>query len=261
MRLQIAALTDSGLTRDHNEDAYVLWDLLSGKAVESSCAGECDSPCFLMAVSDGMGGPSSGEVASQLALETLQEYANRGFERAAKDSRSLKDWLAHGVELANQQVYGASRAEPSRRGMGATLSVAVILDGAVSVAHVGDSRIYLLREDRLLQLTEDHSHVQRLVAHGTISVEEARVHHQRNLLLRAIGSGDSVEVDAFDVTLDPGNRLLICSDGLHALVEDEAIAKVLGSPALPSDQCETLVRLANDRGGYDNITVVIAHVA
>ena len=261
-RMAIAALTDVGLIRDNNEDAFLLWDLASDRSVESAFQiwGDEEGPALLAVVSDGMGGQQAGEVASQMALQSLRDYARRGFRESSSNGvEGFKRWLTQGVEEANRRVLAASQADPSKKGMGATLSAVAILDQGLTVVHVGDSRVYLLRHGRLRQLSMDQTRVQSLVAHGHISVEQARTHNERNLLLQAIGAREAVDVDAFDFRVGPGDRLLLCSDGLHGLVDDPKLAEGLSSSTTPFDQCEELIGMAKAGGGYDNITVVVAH--
>jgi protein phosphatase len=261
-QLAIAALTDVGLTRDNNEDAFLLWDLASDRSVESAFQiwGDDEGPALLAAVSDGMGGQQAGEVASGMALQSLCDHARHGFQESSSNGGpGFKAWMTEGVEEANRRVLAASQADPSKKGMGATLSAVAILEEGLTVAHVGDSRIYLLRHSRLRQLTMDQTRVQSLVAHGHITAEQARTHNERNLLLQAIGAREAVEVDAFDFRVGSGDRLLLCSDGLHGLVDDPELAEVLSSSTTPLDQCEALIGMAKAGGGYDNITVVVAH--
>jgi protein phosphatase len=262
IKLDVAAMTDVGAVRDNNEDAYLIWDLDHTRQVESRYVSQNGRPAVLLAVSDGMGGPSAGEIASRVALEALESHATIGLPPLGpSDPDTLKAWLASGVREANQRVYDESHVDSARKGMGATLSVAVILDSTLNVAHVGDSRVYLQRGDRLLQLTMDQTHVQQLVSYGQITAEQARIHNERNLLLQAIGTSGSVEIDELDVAIQPGDRILLCSDGLHGLVDDESISATLSSGSPPAEQCTWLVNMANRLGGHDNITVVVAHVA
>lgn len=264
MRLHLAARTDVGLTRSHNEDAYLCWDLLAGHALEEEHRTALDAArhAYMLAVSDGMGGARSGEIASRTALESLRSYARRTFRAAESDpgDGSLTAWLVRGIVEANRTVHGESEADVTLRGMGATLTVVGLVHRRWVVAHVGDSRAYLLREDRLRQLTMDHTHVQELVASGRITSEDARTDDRRNLLMQAIGPADSVEVDDLAVPALPGDRVLLCSDGLHGMVSDEGIVAVLSGATEPPEQCRRLIDRANAAGGSDNITVVVAHL-
>lgn len=264
MKLRVAALSDVGRERSHNEDAFLLWDLANERPLDADrpVALDGEDAAYLLVVSDGMGGARSGEVASQTAIETLRSFATDAFHAARLrlgDTDPMR-WLARGVAESNRTVLTESQSDVSLRGMGATLTAVALLDGELVVAHVGDSRAYLLRGARLRQLTMDHTHVQELVSIGQISSEEARIHRNRNLLLQAIGTGDSVDVDDLDVAVADGDRILLCSDGLHGLVDDDEIAKVLEEDLPPEEQCRDLVERANDGGGHDNITVLVAHL-
>ncbi len=263
MKIEVAGVTDVGLKRGNNEDALLLWDLSGDRQIDPgntiSLAGQ---KALLLAVSDGMGGQAAGEVASRLALESLRRYAIRDFASRSKGAGDhIEAWLAQGVEEANLQVLAESRAQPEQARMGATLSVAAILGDELGVAHVGDSRIYFLRENRLRQLTVDQTRVQQLVARGHISPEQARNHSERHFLLQAIGISDQVDVDGMAVRIRTGDRLLACSDGLYGLVGDEEIGQVLGSSNPPAEQCSRLVAMAKAEGAPDNVTVVAAHVS
>ncbi len=227
MRLRAGVATDIGRVRERNDDSYLV-----------------EEPLF--AVADGMGGHKGGDVASQLALETLEA----GF-------REQRGSLPQLIRDANAAVLERSRSDNAVRGMGTTLT-AVVMEGTSALfAHVGDSRAYLLRAGDLRQLTEDHTLVARMVRSGEISAEEAEVHPHRSVLTRALGTEAEVDVDEFDVALTDGDRLLLCSDGLTGMVTEEQIAAILSAAPDPQDASDRLVRAANRAGGVDNITVVI----
>jgi serine/threonine protein phosphatase PrpC len=224
-----AGLTDPGLKRGGNEDALLV-----------------EPPLY--AVADGMGGHRAGEIASRVAVDALLTDAPR---RA--DSKSL----GRAVRTANRAVIEAAEKSRTRAGMGTTLT-AVMVDGThLAVAHVGDSRAYLLHEGALQQLTEDHSMVADMVRQGTLSEEDARFHPQRSVITRALGSDPNMVADTFDVQASAGDRLLLCSDGLSSMLTDDTIAEMLKSASGPQDAARTLVDAANRAGGYDNITVVV----
>jgi protein phosphatase len=231
MRVVAAAATDIGRVREGNEDAYLLLDPL-------------------YAVADGMGGHRGGEVASNLALETVQ----RLFEA---DEGSLTDQ----VELANRAVFERSQADREVSGMGTTLTAALIEGNRARLAHVGDSRAYLLRDGAFTLLTEDHTLVHRMVQEGEITESEAETHPHRSILTRALGVEEGLLVDEAFVDLREGDRLLLCTDGLTAMVSDDRIREVLEGVRDPREAAERLVRAANEAGGIDNITVVVMDVA
>jgi serine/threonine protein phosphatase PrpC len=229
VKISAGVATDIGRVRDGNEDSYL-----------------SEPPLF--AVADGMGGHKGGEVASQLALDTLE--AGFHAERA----------LAQQVRAANAAVFDRSRVDTSVEGMGTTLTAVVLRDMVATFAHVGDSRAYLLRAGDLRQVTEDHTLVHRMVKSGEISEAEAEVHPHRSVLTRALGTDPDVDVDEFTVTMTDGDRLLLCSDGLTGMVTEEQIAAILGAAPEPQDAADRLVRAANRAGGVDNITVVVLDV-
>jgi serine/threonine protein phosphatase PrpC len=229
--LASTALTDTGRKRRRNEDAFV-----------------CEPPLF--AVADGMGGAQAGEVASQLAAESLRER-ERG-------NLSAPEQVAELIQAANRRVYAYSSENAAARGMGTTMTIALAEAGAVVIGHVGDSRAYLLREDRLEQLTTDHSLVAELVRSGRLSPEEAETHPQRSVITRALGTDPEVEVDILSLRTKDRDLLLLCSDGLSSMVDDDEIRRVLVEAR--DDLAEAagrLVEAANKAGGEDNITVVL----
>lgn len=257
----IAGLTDVGESREHNEDGFLILDVGTGRELPDTTEEHSlhESPVIL-AVSDGMGGASAGEIASALSLQILQEHtASADPELMKASATDLEAWLAQGIQEANRRVREASQRDPSLRGMGATLTVAAVFPGTVVLAHVGDSRAYLQEKAGLRQLTTDHTFVGQMVAQGHITPEDARTHDHRHLLLQAVGAKDVLSVDTLTVVLEPGSRLLLCSDGLHDLVEAEEISRVLSSGTDPMAQCETMIRGALSGGSSDNITVIVLH--
>ena len=227
-----AGLSDTGRKRRQNEDAFV-----------------CEPPLF--AIADGMGGAQAGEVASRLAAAVLEEGA------AAVQG---EDGVATVVRAANARIFERAVHDPAVAGMGTTATVAVVDAAAatVTIAHVGDSRAYLYRLGSLEQLTTDHSLVGELVRSGRLTEDEAAVHPHRSVITRALGTDADVEVDTLTVDGAPGDLVLLCSDGLSAMVRDDEILRVLeATGAAPRDAAEALVSAANAAGGEDNVTVVL----
>ena len=224
MRARIGEATDIGLVRERNEDGYLV-----------------RPPLF--AVADGMGGHRGGEVASRLALETLDRPG------AAP--------LAERVREANRVVYERSMLDRSVAGMGTTLTAAALEGDRLRLAHVGDSRAYLLREGRLERLTEDHTMVHRMVREGRLTEEEAAWHPYRSVLTRALGTEPDVPVDEAVVEVRPGDRVLLCTDGLTSMVPDARIGQILRATADPQEAADRLVEEAIAAGGLDNVTVVV----
>jgi PPM family protein phosphatase len=221
-----------GRVREGNEDNYL-----------------ADPERQLFAVADGMGGHRAGEVASATAIETL--------ETAYRAGRPLPQ----AVEEANAAVFHKAEANPEMKGMGTTLTAVALTEGGTAVlGHVGDSRAYLIRNGGVTRVTEDHSLVEQLVREGRLRPEEAAHHPQKAIITRALGIDPEVEVDRYEVDLRPGDRLLVCSDGLTNMVSDSSIGGVLGGQADAQQVADTLVEMANDAGGDDNITVVVIDV-
>ena len=227
-----AALSDTGRKRRQNEDAFV-----------------CEPPLF--AIADGMGGAQAGEVASRLAAAVFEEGA------AAVQG---EDGVATVVRAANARIFERAVHDPAVAGMGTTATVAVVDAAAatVTIAHVGDSRAYLYRLGSLEQLTTDHSLVGELVRSGRLTEDEAAVHPHRSVITRALGTDADVEVDTLTVDGAPGDLVLLCSDGLSAMVRDDEILRVLeATGAAPREAAEALVSAANAAGGEDNVTVLL----
>ncbi len=244
--------TDVGRVRDHNEDALFV---LSGEQEASNAA----PPFGLFMLADGMGGHQSGEIASVLALRVAASFLlSRVYiplvdvaERGA-DQPSLTDVVREAISQANRVV---TRDYP---GSGSTLTCAMILGDRLFMGHVGDSRAYMLRVSQPARLlTKDHSLVNRLMEMGQLTEEEAAVHPQRNVLYRAIGQGATLEIDVFTYALEPGDRLLLCSDGLWGAVDEAEIWRLVQDAPTPQHACVQLVAAANAAGGNDNISVVL----
>jgi serine/threonine protein phosphatase PrpC len=234
-RLRWGAATDAGRVRSANEDSWLV-----------------AFPLF--AVADGMGGHAAGEVASRLALDTL---------RTSVTDHTLESLVA-AVKVANTRVFEMSHTDNAMRGMGTTLcAVALVMietHERLAVVNVGDSRVYVLQDGALIQVSEDHSLVESMVRQGTLTPEQAKVHPQRNILTRALGIDGEVGVDSWEVAPFSGDRYLLCSDGLFNEVPDERIAEVLSNTEDPNEAASILVTMANEGGGRDNITVVIVDV-
>jgi serine/threonine protein phosphatase PrpC len=231
---RVAAITDPGRTRRHNEDSYVI-----------------EPPLF--AIADGMGGAQAGEVASRLATAALKEgQADAGGEQRISDL----------IQAANRRVYDRSSSDPNTSGMGTTITVALVEDDHVAFGHVGDSRAYLIRDASMEQLTEDHSLVNELLKTGRLSREEAETHPQRSVITRALGTDPDVDVDTFSVRAENGDLFLLCSDGLTDMVSEESILDVVERHRHDIDGAlRALVKEANRGGGQDNITVVAFEIA
>lgn len=248
LRLNSAALSDVGHKRATNEDSFA-----------------ADPDLGLFAVADGMGGHASGEVASQMAIEALRralaDAPDADFlqQPSLANRRQLLQWLVQTVQSINGAIYARSREEPRLRGMGCTLDVTLVRGGGVFTAHVGDSRIYVLREGTLYQLTEDHNFAQMLLAEGIISKEEVAKHPQRNMLTRGLGPFPTVQVDSAFFEINAGDVFMLCSDGLYGELPDDKIKPLLAHP--PEAATRELIQAALDAGGRDNVTAVVFQIA
>jgi len=255
----LAARTDTGRVRHQNQDSVYTGAIPLPDGQQA----------YLCLVADGMGGAAAGEYASRLAADVSRAYLEQ--ESASHPPATDAAWqalLRDAVRAANRQIYDAARTDAARRGMGTTLTIALLVGDRLHIASVGDSRAYLLNTGGVTddgapaaQLTSDHSLVARLVDIGQLTPEQARVHPQRNILYRSIGTDPSVDVDTRSEALEPGDIVLLCSDGLVNHVSDEEIAQIaLGETDLDRAVMR-LVSLANERGGRDNISVVMVRVS
>jgi serine/threonine protein phosphatase PrpC len=255
IKVLVCAKTDVGRARQTNEDACSVTELETGTVIDAEGADrtlELGTKGVLLAVSDGMGGHQAGEVASALVLESLQR------ELAQDPSKPLHKHLEDAVHRANRRVHNAARSA-DRHGMGATLTAIFIRNTEAYIAEVGDSRGYLLRNGRLRQMTRDQSMVQMLVDQGVMSASEARKAPGKNVILQAVGLNPDVRVAIGKLELRRGDRLLLCSDGVTNQITDDELRTIL-TRSEPREACETIIALANDRGGEDNETVIVADV-
>jgi serine/threonine protein phosphatase PrpC len=239
-RIELAAQTDIGCHRQNNEDRFA-YDLALG----------------IFAVSDGMGGCAGGEIASQMAVERLIAAYRLLHSSTVVNSLSISESLYHAVASANTAVYVRAENEHALRGMGATL-VAIAVEGRSAViANIGDSRAYLLRQNTAMQITLDHSFIAEQVREGTLRAREAANSPLQSTITRAIGIGAVVEPDLFAAELEPGDRILLTSDGLTRCVRDEEIAAIAAPSATSDAACAALIEVARDRGGADNVTCLL----
>lgn len=250
MRVRAAGLSDVGMTRSHNEDCF-----------------EVDPTHHLYVVADGMGGHNHGEIASRIAVETIQGFISRSADGDttwpfAYDTSLNRhsNALLSAIRLAHDRVLSAIGRDPNLHGMGTTVAGLLVREHTAAVAHVGDSRVYRLREGRLELLTQDHTWVNEQVVAGYLSEEQARVHPLKNVVTRALGGESEVQVDLREVELRAGDLYLICSDGLTTMLKDPEILAHLASPGGLDEICRRMVQDANRRGGLDNVTVILLRV-
>jgi serine/threonine protein phosphatase PrpC len=247
MEVKAFGLSHVGRQRQHNEDAYLV---------------EANAKLFLVA--DGMGGHAAGEIASRIAVETISEFILHTVEDEGtwphaydeKFKRSTNRLMA-ALKLANTRVLEAMRKDSRLRGMGTTVVASLVEGDTVSVAHVGDSRAYLIRSAQLSRITNDHSWVFEQVQAGLLTEAEAERHPLRNVITRALGGSLSVIPDAKEIESRPGDIYLLCSDGLTGMVPEEEILRLLTESEDLEAACNSLIDRANERGGYDNITAIL----
>jgi protein phosphatase len=235
------AKSDVGKVREINEDAFYISNSLD------------EVQLYMLA--DGMGGYNGGEIASKLAIQSAKNYIENNFKEIEKDKDSIIQLIGSSIEYANMVVYEKAKENKELSGMGTTLEVCLIYNNRAFIGHVGDSRIYRIRKEFMRKLTQDHSYVQKLVKDGTITQEEAAHHPQKNMLMKALGCNAFVEPDVMVKGFLKDDILIMNSDGLTNLVPQEEIFKEAKKNI--EQATKNLVQMANDNGGYDNITVII----
>ncbi|RJQ41716.1 MAG: Stp1/IreP family PP2C-type Ser/Thr phosphatase [Nitrospiraceae bacterium] len=250
MKFLSAAKSDKGVSRQNNEDSFCI-----------------DEDLRLFIVADGMGGAAAGEVASRMAVEMIRDHIKRSsagnepfvgdYDKKFSDESNR---IASGIRLANLAIYEASQSNVKWRGMGTTVAAVMLDNGKMSIAHTGDSRVYLIRANSIVQLTDDHSIVSEQIKSGLITKEEAEGSEIRNIITRALGTMPSVEVDLDEIDLMDADRVLLCSDGLTTMVPDNVILSIVAASDEPGSACSSLIDIANKNGGKDNITVALVYL-
>ena len=251
MEIVYGVRSDVGLVRTNNEDHFGV-----------------DPSLNLFVLCDGMGGQAAGEVASRMGVELILEHIRQaqasprgGLEGIYREEFSLQsNRLLSSIRLSNKAIFEAAAEPSTMSGMGSTVVAVQISGNVMSVAHVGDSRVYLLRNGELRQLTEDHSLVREQIRQGLLSPEEAERSELANVILRALGAEPSVEADLDELWVGARDQVLLCSDGLTRMVPDAEIAKILATAPTPQQAADQLVELANEKGGEDNTTVIVARL-
>ncbi len=239
--MEIGVKTSKGKIREINQDSYYI---------------STDENCPLFIIADGMGGHKAGEVASKLAVEIISSSFENQIKNIEMDDNSIINAIKNSIWRANDEIYRKSIENEEYSGMGTTVTMAYETNGNIFIGHVGDSRAYLLRDNTLYQITKDHSLVEELVKNGTITREEARFHPQKNIITRAVGTNKEVEIDLIVKERTKGDILLLCTDGLTNMLNDEEIKELLIINDDMQKACELLVQLSNEKGGLDNISVV-----
>ena len=231
-------LTDAGKVRDHNEDSVII------------VKNENDE--YLMAVADGMGGHSAGEVASSIAIGYLGKHFQETFLSLSKVD--AVDWIRNSANEINSLIFHHEKTHPESKGMGTTLVLAIITEAYILFGNIGDSSGYVIKENKLHKVTYDHTLVNLLVSAGELTKEEASVHPKKNVLMKALGANDPVEVDVFDCDMEI-TEVLLCSDGLTNMLDNSQIEKVLLGEGTIEEKVERLIMKSNNRGGTDNISI------
>lgn len=257
MKVEVFGRTDVGRARAGNEDSFLVADLTDPCALRRSVLLErtLGKRGFLLVVADGMGGMAAGEVASERATDAIYAHLTQPARQQATEPRLFAERLQGALETANIDIHDYARAHPDLRGMGTTATAVGLLGDSVYVAHVGDSRAYLVRDRRIRQLTQDQS-LTSLVETG-----ERTAPDQRSIVLQALGPAPQVRVALTRQRVQKEDVLVLCSDGLSSAVSSGEIARVVSTEAEIAAACDRLVDLANERGGQDNITIILARVA
>ena len=259
VRVKLFARTDVGQVREHNEDNFLVADLTrrSRGLLEANRATVLGAQGALFCVCDGMGGAAAGEIASQLAVDIIFERILDGVGEQPLARNDLARRLVRSVETAGLRIFQEAKADRTRRGMGTTVTGAALVDDHLFLAQVGDSRGYILRNGTLIQVTRDQSLVNQLIEAGQLTEEEAETFEHNNIILQALGTSDTVQVDLTYVDLRRGDTLMLCSDGLSGMVRFDEIRELLSSSTEPLEICKGLTERANQAGGHDNITVIV----
>lgn len=231
-------LTDTGIVRDHNEDSVII---LSN-----------DEGSVLMAVADGMGGHRAGEVASSIAISSLSKRFSETFFRMNK--ASAVEWIKESVNEINSLIFKHTEENLDSKGMGTTLVLSIVTNDYILFGNIGDSSGFVMKDGKIHKVTKDHTLVNLLLDAGELTLEEARNHPKKNILMNALGINDPIEIDIFDCNLDV-DEILLCSDGLTTMITSEQIEKVLNGEGTLEDKVIKLIKKANNRGGNDNISV------
>lgn len=241
--LEFGVRSDRGEVRQINEDSY---NILINKNQKPYC--------FIIA--DGMGGHNSGEVASKMVVELMTEYIQNDYMKLL-NGENISDIMKKMIKKANKEVFNNANSNISNRGMGTTLLLAYIRENKIFIGHVGDSRAYRIRENQIQRVTTDHSYVEELVQTGKVTREEAEKHPKKNIVTRAIGCFENVEIDTSEYNMVNGDIYLLCTDGLTNMLNENTIKEVVNRSKHPQKACNKLIHLTNEKGGYDNTTIII----
>lgn len=239
--MQVQFLTDRGRIRTHNEDAGGTFYNAANQ--------------LLATIADGMGGHQAGDVASQMAISMIEErWKEQEFMESPEQAEA---WLIQLIHHINQAIYECANQQKKYEGMGTTLVIAICTEEFITIAHIGDSRCYLFNEHGFKQITEDHSLVNELIRAGQLSKDDAEMHPRKNVLVKALGTEATVDADVQTISWEDGNKLLLCSDGLTNKMKDEELYRLMLSTTTLEEIGQSMIDLANERGGEDNISLAI----
>lgn len=238
--MMVGAITDIGQIRDINQDCMFVGNIEN-------------FPLYIVA--DGMGGHNAGEVASCMAVDIIKEVFEDNI-KLLKDKENIKETIEEAIYVANRKIYLESKKILKYAGMGTTITLAYILNNHIYIGHVGDSRAYFVTEGEIYQITDDHSLVNELIKNGSITPEEAINHPQKNLITRAVGTSSEIQLDFYTIDYKKDDILIICSDGLSNMLNNDEILKLIISEKDIDKACNKLISIANENGGRDNITVI-----
>ncbi len=241
--MKVFTRTDIGRTRSMNQDSFLVSE-------------NKENGFKLYILADGMGGYKGGEIASRVAITAVSKFINEKFADISKDKQSILDFLEDAIAFANSAIYEESEQDEELQDMGTTLEVLLIYKNKIYIGHIGDSRIYRIRKNKMKKITTDHSYVEKLIQDGEITREEAYNHPKKNLLIKALGTDEEVEPDMIYTVLNKNDILIICSDGLTNMLREEKILSIVKDNT-EEDVTNVLVDEANNAGGLDNITVIV----
>ena len=245
MQFKFFSISDKGKIRNNNEDSFLELDLKNS-----------GNDALLLVVADGMGGHNAGEVASKTVISSIENH----FKSEKPNSENTINSLKESIEIANKEVLKASSEDEDLKGMGSTCTALFLNNNQTFIAHVGDSRAFLIREKTIKQLTKDHTVAEQMLENGMITEEELKTSPQRNMLIKAIGVSSDIEVETYDpFNINSGDCFLLCSDGLTEYIDEDEICSITNMYG-PEEACNLLVKIANKRGGSDNITVQIVKI-
>ena len=237
--IEVGFKSDKGLKRKNNEDAFFVIQ---------------EENVFIVA--DGVGGNNSGEIASRTTISKIAEYIRKNTPDKNFTQDDVKNYFARCIEKVNREIYELSAMRPENSGMATTVTIAYVAGSEVYVINVGDSRAYLYREGVLTQITEDHTYVNALIRKGVITKEEAQFHEKKNVITKAIGGEEFTSPDFFHVSVIPDDIIILCTDGLHGEIGDDAICGIIADNESMTETCLSLVDKVNQCGGSDNVTVI-----